>query len=69
QPLVRGVWDLARRADAHPDVVWAEAAVIQPGHDPDPGRVGRTRQRKSHCCTITTTDPTQGGRGGDPGDA
>ncbi len=45
QPLVRGVWDLARRADAHPDVVWAEAAVIQPGHDPDPGRVGRRGPR------------------------
>jgi hypothetical protein len=41
QPLVRGVWELARRVDDHPDVVWAEAAVIQPGHDPDPARVGR----------------------------
>jgi subtilisin family serine protease len=41
QPLVRGVWELARRVDAHPDVLWAEAAVIQPGHDADPARVGR----------------------------
>ena len=55
QPLVRGVWDLARRVDAHPDVVWAEAAVIQPGHDPDPARVGRrgprsgTRSRPLPC--------------------
>lgn len=47
QPLVRGVWDLARRVDAHPDVVWAEAAVIQPGHDPDPARVGRRGPRSS----------------------
>jgi len=45
QPLVRQVWDFARRLDAHPDVVWAEAAVIQPGHDPDPARVGRRGPR------------------------
>ncbi|WP_405227412.1 S8 family peptidase [Lentisalinibacter sediminis] len=41
QPLVRQVWEFARRLDTHPDVIWAEAAVIQPGHDPDPARVGR----------------------------
>ncbi len=45
QPLVRQVWEFARRLDAHPDVVWAEAAVIQPGHDPDPARVGRRGPR------------------------
>jgi hypothetical protein len=45
QPLVRQVWDFARRLDAHPDVLWAEAAVIQPGHDPDPARAGRRGPR------------------------
>lgn len=45
QPLVRQSWDLARRLDAHPDIVWAEAAVIQPGHAPDPVRAGRRGPR------------------------
>ncbi len=45
QPLVRQVWEFARRLDAHPDVVWAEAAVIQPGHDPDPARVATRAPR------------------------
>lgn len=45
QPLVRQVWEFARRLDGHPDVLWAEAAVIQPGHDPDPARVGRRGPR------------------------
>lgn len=40
QPLVRNAWELARRLDADDDVQWAEAAVIQPGHDPSPAMAG-----------------------------